>query len=75
MQARVPWVASSLVNGICGKSLPLAQILRMGQQLVQEGAGLFLGLLAGPTPSGQEVAEMNFSEHTKKISNAKKLGL
>jgi hypothetical protein len=53
-------VASSLVRGIYVISLPLAQILRMGQQLVQEDVGLFLGHLAGPTPNGQEVVEMNF---------------
>lgn len=75
MQARVPWVASSLVHGICVISLPLAQTLRMGQQLVREVLGLSLGPLAGPTPSGQEVVETNFPENTKNISNAKKLVL
>jgi len=74
MQAKVPWVASSLVRGIYVISLPLAQILRMGQQLVQEDVGLFLELLVGPTPNGQEVVEMNFPEHTKKISKANKWG-
>jgi hypothetical protein len=74
MQVRVPWVASSLVRGIYVISLPLAQILRMGQQLVQEDVGPFLELLVGPTPNGQEVVEMNFPEHTKKISKENKWG-
>jgi hypothetical protein len=46
----------------------------MGQQLVQEDVGLFLGPLVGLTPNGQEVVEMNFPEHTEKISKANKWG-
>lgn len=66
-------MASSLVNGICVISLPLAQILRMGQQPVPEDVAPFLGPLAGPTPSGQGVVKMNFPRRTKKVSNANQL--
>jgi hypothetical protein len=70
MQVKVLWVASAPVHGICVISLPLAQILRTGQQLVQEGVGLFLGPLASPTPNGQELVKMNFPEQIKAISSA-----
>lgn len=69
---RVPWVASSLVNGICAIFPSSDQILRMDQQPGPEALGLFLGPQAGPIQYGQGLVEMNSPENKKKSARATK---